>query len=175
MSLTHRPPVVINGIRRMRTFHYFWCQQVPPCCQLRYELDTLRPRLAVDHLDGGLEPSPGARLLDAMALILDPSIRPRRNNEFDRRARWESEVEIGPIPRSVPRSWISLNFVRQPQRENLVPRADRRSAFSVGHELIEMVRGLTQQNDQPMGPPPASHSAVEALPIGETHAESFDQ
>ncbi|XP_016507872.1 putative E3 ubiquitin-protein ligase RHC1A [Nicotiana tabacum] len=86
-----RPQVVVNGVQRMRTFHYYWCRQCqrsirttsvnpseilcPRCFgQIHYGLDVSRRRLVLSDVTR-LQPSPNSRLLDALALILDPSIR----------------------------------------------------------------------------------------------------
>lgn len=90
MSLAqNRPRVVVNGTRRTRTFHYYWCQNCqrttrfrstdpselfcPHCStQLYLELDISRPRLA-SFFPGRVEssPTPSGRRLDSWAQVLD--------------------------------------------------------------------------------------------------------
>lgn len=84
--MARRPGVVVNGNQRARTYHYYWCRRCqrslrtttanpaeilcPRCLgQIRHELDVSRPG---PLLESGLEPSPGARVLDALARMLDP-------------------------------------------------------------------------------------------------------
>ncbi|XP_022727322.1 uncharacterized protein LOC111283159 [Durio zibethinus] len=175
MSQSHRPGVTVNGIRRMRTYHYIWCfhcqrtirfsnsnlfQTYCPHCfrELSHELDFSRPRLRADL--SGLEPYQNAtRLLDTLAAALDPPTR-RQNTNFGRRTRWESGPENGP--------WITLNFVeplhRQPgpiiaPQENIVPPRQN----NTGNDMEGFTEDLTE-NDRP-GPPPAAASAIEALPM----------
>ncbi|XWS40322.1 hypothetical protein CRYUN_Cryun18bG0130800 [Craigia yunnanensis] len=179
MSLGHRPGVTVNGIRRMRTYHYFWCLHCqrsvrfsnsnpfgtycPHCFrELSHELDVSRPRLRADL--SGLEPyQTTTRLLDTLFSVLHPSTR-RQNTNFGRRTRWESGPENGP--------WITLNFVEPPlqqlaPQENIVPPRHN----NTGNDIEGFVEGLTENDDRP-GPPPAAASAIEALPtvkIIETH------
>ncbi|KAJ6761192.1 ZINC FINGER C3HC4 TYPE (RING FINGER) PROTEIN [Salix purpurea] len=149
MSLINRPRVTVNGIRRMRTFHYFWCQNCqctlrltslnrleifcPRCFrEINHELDVSRPRLIADLT--GLDPSPGARLLDSLAQMLDPPTRRRDADHFGRRIRW--------VPGSADGPWITLQFVDPPSLQ--------RPAIAA---------------PQPVGHLPAPVSAIEALPV----------
>ncbi|PPD89341.1 hypothetical protein GOBAR_DD13705 [Gossypium barbadense] len=103
MSLNshRRPGVTVNGVRRMRTYHYFWCLH----CQR-----TVRPRLRVNH---GLEPyETTRRLLDTLAAALDPT-RPRQSG----RARWDR-----PIPETGP--WVTLVEPPRPQPSPIVAPRD---------------------------------------------------
>jgi E3 ubiquitin-protein ligase RNF115/126 len=87
MSLS--PPRVRNN-GTPRTNELYWCYQChrmvrvastnpseiacPRCSgQFVYEIDVARPRLVVDFTD--FDPSPEARLLEALSLMLDPPIR----------------------------------------------------------------------------------------------------
>ena len=185
MSLTGRPRVVVNGVRRTRTFHYFWCLncqrtvRIPstnpnlcPYCfhQLRYELDITRPRLLM-NVPNNLEPSPASQLLNGLALILDPSLRRQHNNHLTTRTtHWETEDE----DIQNPQAWITLRFVRptgplrlMPPQENVAPQAnDTRNGTNgnpFGNALDDFIDGVAE-NNRP-GPPPASSSAIAALPV----------
>lgn len=128
MAFPGRPRIVVNGVRRMRTFHYFWCLncqrtvRIPstnpndhpfcPFCflQLRYELDiSSRPRLLMNNVPSNLQPSPASQMMHSLSLILDP---PRRQNNRLNTRQWEIEHEDS--------AWITLRFVR-PTPEHLVP------------------------------------------------------
>ncbi|XVE48682.1 hypothetical protein DITRI_Ditri01bG0021900 [Diplodiscus trichospermus] len=182
MSLSHRPGVTVNGIRRMRTYHYFWCvhcqrtrrfsnsnrfdTHCPHCFrQLSHELDVSSIRLRADL--SGLDPYQNAsRWFDTLAAVLDPSTR-RQNANFGRRAWWESGPENGP--------WITLNFVEPPRQqptpvmapqENVVPPRQNNTI----NNIEGLIEDLTE-NDRP-GPPPAASADIEALPtvkISEDH------
>ncbi|GMY39193.1 probable E3 ubiquitin-protein ligase RHC1A [Fagus crenata] len=184
MSLTGRPRVTVNGIRRMRTFHYFWCQiclrtvrisstnpyeTLCPYCfrELRIELDISRPRLFTS-----------LTALDTLARMLDPwSIRrPTPTNDFGRRLEWGSEIEnIGPVQQS----WITLQFVEPPRPisppQNVSLQDNNTSDVMFGNNTLnEFIEGMTMLNDRP-GPPPALASAIRALPmvkLTETHLDN---
>ncbi|XVF45747.1 hypothetical protein PTKIN_Ptkin02bG0231200 [Pterospermum kingtungense] len=159
MSLSHhRPGITVNGIRRMRTYHFFrclhcqrtirfsnsspfetWC---PHCFrQLSHELDVTRPRLRAD---------PSGRLFDPLAAVLDPSTM-WQNAGFGRRARWDLGPENGP--------WITLDFVEPRPISPVVAPLEN----NTGDGMEGFIEGLTENNDRP-GPPPAAASAIEALP-----------
>ncbi|KAA8536530.1 hypothetical protein F0562_029008 [Nyssa sinensis] len=174
MSLIGRPRIVNNGVQRMRTYRYYWCRQCqrtvriasmnppqilcPSCLgQLRSELDIARPRtFFTDLAGGGMEAQPpAARLLDALALMLDPRL---HDPVFDRRVQWVSENDGG-------QDWITLLFATPrpiSPSENFVPRAAITRDDSLGHGFDEIIQELTE-NDRP-GPPPAPAAAIEALP-----------
>ncbi|CAK7337049.1 unnamed protein product [Dovyalis caffra] len=185
MSLINRPRVTVNGIRRMRTFHYFWCQNCqralrftsinrleifcPHCSRaLNHELDVARPRLIADLT--GLEASPGARLLDSLAQMLEPPTR-RPDAEFGRRIRW--------VPGSANRPWITLQFAEPPTPQipaiaapqPVVPpsnNADNRNDTENFDTAEDDLPHLPAQDMTPTGlpgPPPAPVSAIEALPM----------
>ncbi|XP_061337163.1 E3 ubiquitin-protein ligase RZF1 [Gastrolobium bilobum] len=182
MSLPGRPRVVVNGVRRTRTYHYFWCLicqrtvRIPfmntngslcPYCfhQLFYELDISRPRFLM-NVPNNLEPSPATQLIHSLALILDPTLR-RQHNHLNTTTQWETENEDSPNPQA----WITLRFVRptSPPRliappENLVQQAyDTNNATPFENTLDEFIDGVIQ-NNRP-GPPPAQSSAIAALPM----------
>ncbi|KAK7328260.1 hypothetical protein VNO77_22363 [Canavalia gladiata] len=180
MSLTNRPRIVVDGVRRMRTFHYFWCLycqrtvRVPstntqgsfcPYCfhRLRYELDITRPRLLM-NVPNNLEPSPATQLMHNLALILDPSLR-RQNNILNTTVpQWETEYEEGPNPHA----WITLRFAgpTRPFRpifppQNLVPQPIATTPFE---NIFNNFNDGMIWNNRP-GPPPATSSAIQALPM----------
>ncbi|KAL5096337.1 hypothetical protein RYX36_000664 [Vicia faba] len=187
MSLTGRPRVIVNGVRRMRTFHYFWCLncqrtvRIPstntimdygsfcPYCfhQLLYELDISRPRLLMNN-PNNMEPPPTTnQLMGSLAFILDPSF--RRQNQNNTTLQWETEHEHDQNQNRNPQTWITLRFVRPirpprpnapPPLQNLVPRLNDNDTPS----LDELFDGVIHNNIRP-GPPPASPSAIEALPM----------
>lgn len=183
MSLIHRPRVTVNGIRRTRTFHYFWCQNCqrtlrftsinlneiicPHCFRaVNHELDISRPPRLIADLTG-LEPSPGGRLLESLARMLDPPIPRQGYPDFDRRIRW--------APRRPNEPRITLQFVEPPSLPRLaaapqpvdVPgsNADDNTRDIDGNLVNEdqFIQDMTHI-DLP-GPPPAPASAIEALPL----------
>ncbi|XP_039035105.1 probable E3 ubiquitin-protein ligase RHC1A [Hibiscus syriacus] len=162
LSSHRRPGVIVNGVRRMRTYHYFWClhcqrtvrftnpnpfETYCPHCfrQLSHELDVSRPRLQADH---GLEPyETTTRLFDTLAAALDPLTRRQSTN---RRTRWDqSGPEMRPMVTLVERPREQSSSIVAPQ--------------DTGNEIDGFIEGLTG-NDRP-GPPPAAASAIEALPV----------
>ncbi|KAL3515613.1 hypothetical protein ACH5RR_022515 [Cinchona calisaya] len=170
MSLIPRSRVVVNGIQRMRTYHYYWCRYCqrsirttttnpseilcPRCLgEIRYELDISRPRLLSGDFNR-LEPTPNSRLLDALALMLDPSIR-QQNHPNETQQRHRARVLIDFIGPDEPAGPI-------PGLQNAVPlRPNTRDAAS-DDGLEELIQELTR-NDRP-GRPPAPTSAIDALP-----------
>ncbi|XP_020551744.1 probable E3 ubiquitin-protein ligase RHC2A isoform X2 [Sesamum indicum] len=72
MSTTRGSGVISNGVQRTRTYHYYWCRR----CQRSIRITTTNPdEVLCPRCIGRLEPSPGARVLDALAQILDPPTR----------------------------------------------------------------------------------------------------
>ncbi|KAL7119523.1 hypothetical protein ACP275_02G068200 [Erythranthe tilingii] len=147
--------ITVNGVRRTRTYHYYWCRRCQrsirttttnpseilcPICfgQINHELDVSRPRPLLESAD--FEPSSGARLLDSLARMLDP-----------------------PIPNVTHRASVLLQFIGPDGPPGPVSRP------SSDQGLDELIQELTQ-NDRP-GPPPACASAIEALPVVELRGE----
>ncbi|KAE9595106.1 putative aminoacyltransferase, E1 ubiquitin-activating enzyme [Lupinus albus] len=192
MSLTNpRPRVIVNGVRRMRTFHYFWCLncqrtvRIPftnpngslcPYCfhYLRYELDISRPRLLMNNnMPTHLQPSPTTtQLMNDLSLILDPSLRRQHHhnsNHLNTTAQWDTESDEDS---SNPQAWITLRFVRptRPPRQLLPPQANNNNNNNntpfENNTLLD--DGFIDQgmvlNNRP-GPPPTASSAIAALPI----------
>ncbi|KAL8201181.1 hypothetical protein R6Q57_012520 [Mikania cordata] len=192
-------PIEIHG----RTFQLYWCYQchrtvriatdspqiMCPRCFGRfvYEVNIARPRLVVEFTQ--FDPSPEARLLEALSLMLDPPVRPTANRHHDIRIQlpwtrrgtsnsrfddmdgWGPDTGILARPRS--RSWVILAPNNLPQVRNdsnhhdnepegRVPRGVDPRNYYEGSELHELMEQLTQ-NDRP-GPPPAPDSAINALP-----------
>lgn len=183
MSLVSRPRAIVNGTRRTRTFHYFWCldcqrtvrviiisnqsELLCPRCsnQLRHELDISRPTLQNNNF-------PAARLLDTLAQILDPI-----NNSigFERRSdHWVLEnndwitlqiVNNGPTSR--PSTPPDLENQDHQDRDDIV--FENALNETVGHNGHGIIMG---QNGGSTGPPAAGDLAIEALPmvkVTETH------
>ncbi|KAE8077428.1 hypothetical protein FH972_015993 [Carpinus fangiana] len=184
------------------TYPLYWCYQchrtisvastnpseiVCPGCfgQFIYVIDVARPRL-IDYFTD-FDPSPEARLLEALSLSLDYPIRrffnhgvydteiERRGRGLEGRDRLDGEAETG-----AQRRWRHRILVRpsdpssDPSRpilhpENpLPPRFDPRNYF-LEPRLNELFERLTQ-NDRP-GPPPLSDSAINTIPTVEIMAD----
>ncbi|KAG8368764.1 hypothetical protein BUALT_Bualt15G0080500 [Buddleja alternifolia] len=189
MSSPRRPGVIVNGIHRTRTYHYYWCRRCqrsvrttttnpaeilcPRCFgQIRHELDVSRPG---PLLESHLEPSPGARILDTLARMLDPPTRqqqlqnrgPNQNDQSGTHQAWILLQFIGPDQDSQPSRPVSPseNTFTPPgniSRENFFPDPGLDDQF---------IQELTQ-NDRP-GPPPAPGTAIDALPEVELSAEDL--
>lgn len=194
-----------NGIAN-RNFQLYWCYRchtavrisssenpseiICPRCfgQFVQELEVTRPRLFVDFT--AFDPSPEARLLEALSIILDPPIRlfnrtPSETQDPSRRRPWfrrpRNNINIEPEPSTPrPRTWIVLRpvgpsnpiepIMRPP---NLGPPGVNPRDYFFGPELNQLIEELTQ-NDRP-GPPPVPDAAIDAIPtvkITETHLKN---
>ncbi|XP_059434711.1 E3 ubiquitin-protein ligase RZF1 [Corylus avellana] len=161
MSFTGgRPRVTVNGVRRMRSFHYFWCQncqrtvRIPssisnqafcPFCfhSLRVELDASRHRLVAEL--AGLQRSSAAELLDSLARLFDP-------------LEWVSENGPG------QQSWITLRLAGPPRPPTPISPPESVSDAVVDNMLNDFIEGMAPQNDRRIGPAPAPAPVIEALP-----------
>ena len=203
MSLSP-PRVRSNG--NPTTYPLYWCYQchrtvrvastnpsevICPRCsgQFLIEMNVARPRLVIDHTD--FDPSPEARLLEALALMLDPPIRRFHHGLHDPEAesqghplppppgfetrprtrlrrRWRESPDTEPEIQGQPRTWIILRPLdpADPFGPILQPQPapsgfDHRNYF-FGPGLNEMIEQLTE-NDRP-GPSPAPEEAINAIP-----------
>lgn len=164
----------------------------PRCAgQFVSEIDIARPRLVVDFTN--YDPSPEARLLEALALMLDPPIRIfnnnpetgsrnrswfwRRNRRLVEDPRWwqrrhldgSENTDLEPGIRGRPRTWISFGPLdpSDPFRPILQPEIP--VALGVDPRNHVLGPGLDElieqltQNDRP-GPSPAPEAAIDAIP-----------
>lgn len=194
-------------------FNLYWCYQchrtvriasdrdsdvVCPRCsgQFLYEIDMVRPRPVMEFT--AFDPSPEARILEALALMLDPrsnsaaagidgpdDLQQRRRHHRHRdtgggnrgwfRSRRRNRIydlddDWGPEPGILarPRTWIILRPPGPPDGlsfpgEQMAPQEMDPGNYFTGPGLQDLIEELTQ-NDRP-GPPPASDSAIEAIPM----------
>ncbi|KAG2321902.1 hypothetical protein Bca52824_015115 [Brassica carinata] len=115
-SYQYHPRVIVNGTRRTRTFHYFYCRHCSRTIRLRNY-----------GLYGPLCPfcSREINLHDELDIM-------RLNRPF-----WDTDTD-----------WITLHLIN----------SSRRNRFN--HELDDFVDVMP---NEPVGPPPASLSAIEAV------------
>lgn len=189
MSLDRRPRLIVHQVRRLRTFHYYWCQhcqrtvriaagnrsEIPLCpicsSRLQYEFHASRPTVFTNFTDLGVL---AAELLDEMDVSLLP--RRRRNADLDG-VFWEPEIRITSF-NAPSRTGRQLFAPPRPGRpvaapENVPARRAGGSNFTIRDFLSETMEVVTHdevmegetetQNDRP-GLPPAAASAIEALP-----------
>ncbi|KAL3814473.1 hypothetical protein ACJIZ3_015741 [Penstemon smallii] len=168
-----RHGVIVNGVQRTRTYHYYWCRNCqrtirtttsnpveilcPHCLgQIRYELDVSRPRPFL--VDTRPEPSPRSRLLDQ-----------QQHNPGSERGTHQA--------------WVLLQFIGRdevpprpiPPSENILPMQGNhpRRNFPLDDDddhHHHFIQELTTQNDRP-GPPPAPESTIDSLPIVELSSD----
>lgn len=181
MSMIPRSRVVVNGVQRMRTYHYYWCRHcqrsvrtttanpseiICPRClgELRYELDMSRPWLMATRLDAyanaNANTTTAARLLDAIAQLFDPS----------------PVIALQQLDESIQRhrARVLTQFIGSDDDDDLHrrQRTNRSNSITDRDELYELLirEGLTRNQDHRPAeagtgpPPPASVSAIEALP-----------
>ncbi|KAL0365071.1 UNVERIFIED_CONTAM: putative E3 ubiquitin-protein ligase RHC1A [Sesamum angustifolium] len=154
MSTARRSGVIGNEIQRTQTYHYYWCRR----CQHSIRITTSNPDEALcPRCIGRLEPSPSARVLDALAQMLGPPTRQQQNlnreNQNGNRRAWTLRQFIGPDQPSEP----------TPPSESM------QQNYSPDQRMTELIQELPQ-NDRP-NPLPAPESAIEGLPVVELNSE----
>ncbi|XVE95451.1 hypothetical protein REPUB_Repub02eG0098500 [Reevesia pubescens] len=191
-----------NGAAPGRNYQLYWCYQchqsvriastnpseiICPRCfgQFVCEMEISRPRMVVDFT--AFNPSPEARLFDALSLITDPPLRRfyLDNSDNQEPRGWtlsrlgnnllDSEAENGPRERLRRRRSRSSDEPTLPQETPARPALDPRNFF-LGPGLNELIEHITQ-NDRP-GVPPAPESTINAIPtvkITETHLSNDSQ
>ncbi|KAK7410588.1 hypothetical protein VNO78_01485 [Psophocarpus tetragonolobus] len=204
MSLS--PPRERNNGQRQweaRTYQLYWCFQCnrtvriasnnnnpsesevacPRCFgQFICEINVPRPRLLVDFTTP--DPSPEARLLEALSLMIDPPIRrfpgqvqpqpqhqpeeiPVHHRQRRRLRRRNPDPEHEPHR---PRTWIVFHPMGPPNPFEPInnfpgPHGLDSRDFFMGPGLNELIEQITE-NDRP-GPAPAPERAIEAIPTVE--------
>ncbi|KAL0384554.1 UNVERIFIED_CONTAM: E3 ubiquitin-protein ligase RZF1 [Sesamum radiatum] len=153
MAAARRSGVIGNEVQRTRTYHYYWCRRCQ--CSIRNTIANPAEALCPRCL-GRLEPSPGARVLDAFAQILGPPTRQQQNYSSNH------ENQIGNR-----RAWI----FDQPS-EPTPPSESIQQNHSLDQRMTEFIPELTQ-NDRP-NPPPAPQLAIEGLPVVELNSEHLE-
>ncbi|KAG5544515.1 hypothetical protein RHGRI_017066 [Rhododendron griersonianum] len=199
------PPRVEPTNANNSNFPLYWCYHchrtvrissenpseiICPRCfgQFMYEIDIARPFSVFDFTQ--FDPSPEARILEALSLVLDPLFGDRSGNDVagagltsNRRGRrwpwrrnrvvddnddhWGPESGILARPRS---GWIILGPSSGPlpvgrrnsPREGLIPPRLNPRDYFVGPGFSELIEQLTQNDRQ--GPPPAPDSAIDSMP-----------
>ncbi|XP_020228695.1 probable E3 ubiquitin-protein ligase RHC1A isoform X2 [Cajanus cajan] len=192
-----------NAQPQPRTFQLYWCFQCNrtvrvapdnttevacPRCHGQFicEINVPRPRLVVDFTTP--DPSPEARLLEALSLMMDPPIRrfpglmqpePQEIPVHRRRTRTRTRrPEPEPHPDRRPRTWIVFQPIDPsnafqpinnisgpipiPHGPGPIPRGVDARDYFLGPGLNELIDQLTENDRQ--GPPPAPERAIDAIP-----------
>ncbi|KAH1255883.1 E3 ubiquitin-protein ligase RZF1 [Glycine max] len=195
-----------NGNAQARTFQLYYCFQCnrtvraapdnnnptqitcPRCFgQFICEINMPRPRLVVDFTTP--DPSPEARLLEALSLMMDPPIRrfpgliqpqPEELPVYHRHRRpRRRHPEPEPEPQHRPRTWIvfqpmdpsnPFEPINIPNRRGPgpihgpgpIPRGLDARDYFFGPGLNELIEQITENDRQ--GPAPAPERAIEAIP-----------
>ncbi|CAH9058534.1 unnamed protein product [Cuscuta europaea] len=162
MNLFHGVDIRVNGFRRMRRYHYYWCRQCrrsvrtvssnpvgilcPRCfAQVRFELDATRSRLRRrnEEEEGSAR---GGGLLDALAVLLDPPLGQEDQNRDLRQVHRSLVISqfIGPEEQTNPRPPMPVS-------------PDENDRFYTDPQLT------APDEEERFGPPPATSSAIESL------------
>ncbi|EPS66969.1 hypothetical protein M569_07811 [Genlisea aurea] len=158
------------------SFNPYWCHQcrrtvriasddpsevvVCPRChgRLLYEID-MPTRPALPDFDPFF---PEDRILEALALMLDPRL---RHTARRRRRRTSDDWDMDSESLARPTAWIILRptptGLERPGTQGSRPATDPRNYFT-GQNLQQLIDELTQ-DDRP-GPPPAPASSIDAIP-----------
>ncbi|KAL8129522.1 hypothetical protein V2J09_018677 [Rumex salicifolius] len=173
MSLDPRPlPLPISdAIATTNRINLYWCHQCNRAVTLISQSEIRCPRclgqFVVEHHFPQI-PSPESRLLEALTLILYPTLdHPGRrwtrrpvpaidDRRWFRRRRSHDDLDIDPTS---DRSWIVF---RPPERVTPAPAADPGDYFA-GPGLNRLIEEITE-NDR-TGPAPALETAIERLPV----------
>lgn len=188
MSSLSPPRERRNG--QPRNYQLYWCfhcnrtvgvapdnfsQIICPRCFGQFICELPRPRLVVDFT--AHDPSPEARLLEALSLMLDPPIRHRRTTieipvrRSRPRHRGDSDLtQPEPGIQHRPRTWVILQPIDSnntfeplmPRRQGPIPRGVDSRDYFLGPGLNELIDQLTE-NDRP-GPPPVPERAINEIP-----------
>ncbi|XAR53128.1 Ubiquitin--protein ligase [Bertholletia excelsa] len=190
MSLAYRPRVVVNGVQRMRTHHYFWCHEcqrtvrissaIPPehlcprcSAHLHRELDVSRPRLLED--------------VRRLELAWTQPLPPQNPNYPGQRNQAEPVNEnrgaaslLGSLARTLDHPTTPQNPNNLDSRTGPDPESENRARHAwiflefpdpgsedyvlrSGEDGLEELIQQMMQNER-LGPPPAPRSVIEALP-----------
>ncbi|XP_047312225.1 probable E3 ubiquitin-protein ligase RHC1A isoform X2 [Impatiens glandulifera] len=175
-----------------RRYNLYWCYQchrtvrvssenpsdiVCPNCfgSFLHLIDMTRPSPVIHFTQ--FDPSPQARILEALSLMLDsPTIQRRRNGDHrrgeelirtrGRRWQWSNNNRVSDDDWR-PETGI-LAIMRPPpvppnaQPESLIPTGVNPQDYFVGNGLTQLIDQLTQNDRQ--GPPPAENAAIDGLP-----------
>ncbi|CAL5202953.1 unnamed protein product [Lathyrus oleraceus] len=202
MSLSP-PRERING--QHRNFHLYWCFQcnrsvrvasdnstelICPRCfgQFICEITIPRPRLMIDFT--AHDPSPEARLLEALSLIIDPPTRTPRPREVPvHRRTGDHPTRTQPEPgiQHHPRTWVILQPVdpsdsntfqpminpRGRQGSIPIPRGVDAGDYFFGPGFNELVDQITENDRQ--GPPPVPERGINAIPTVKIESKNLKE